>query len=88
MIDLVLIDINMPDMDGPEAMRQMRKAGYLGPIVALTAHSPADHNQWEEFGCNAVAGKPIDRKTFIPLVARLIRDGRGVQAVKDASPAA
>jgi DNA-binding response OmpR family regulator len=37
MVDLVLLDVRLPDMDGREACKQMRKSGYRGPIVMLTA---------------------------------------------------
>jgi PAS domain S-box-containing protein len=72
-IDLILMDIHMPEMDGPEAMRRMRAAGYKGAIVALTAHSMTEeHRQWLAAGCDAVAAKPINRHSFIPLIARLM----------------
>jgi DNA-binding NarL/FixJ family response regulator len=37
MVDLVVLDVRLPDMDGREACEQMRKSGYRGPIVVLTA---------------------------------------------------
>jgi len=77
-INLVLMDIHMPDMDGPQAMRQMREAGYKGPIVALTAHPTENPNHWRDMGCDAVAAKPIDRKTFIPLISRLLKENKSI----------
>ncbi|HVX86894.1 MAG TPA: ATP-binding protein [Phycisphaerae bacterium] len=72
---LVLIDIHMPAMDGIEVMRRLRSMGYRGPIVALTAHPQAeDRERWRAAGCDAVAGKPIDRATFIPMLARLLSE--------------
>jgi signal transduction histidine kinase/CheY-like chemotaxis protein len=74
-IDLILMDIHMPGMDGFEAMSRIRAAGYKGPIVALTAHLMANEKErWTEAGCDAVVAKPIDVKTFIPLIARLIQN--------------
>jgi PAS domain S-box-containing protein len=71
---LVLADIHMPGMDGHEAMRRMREAGYRGVIVALTAQRQAEEGDlWRAAGCDAVASKPIDRRTFIPLLASLLR---------------
>src|SRR4051794_41003240 len=37
MVDLVLLDVRLPDMDGWEACKQMRNSGYRGPIIMLTA---------------------------------------------------
>ena len=71
---LVLVDIHMPGMDGEEAMRQMRQMGYRGALVALTAHPQAEEeSRWRAAGCDAVAPKPIDRRTFIPMLAALLR---------------
>ena len=75
--DLILLDINMPGMDGPEAMTRIRALGYSGPIVALTAHSSAEEQRrFLDAGWDAVAPKPINRHTFIPLIARLIDEKR------------
>ncbi|MGN6371314.1 MAG: ATP-binding protein [Phycisphaerae bacterium] len=75
--DLVLLDINMPTMDGSEAMARIRTLGYAGPIVALTAHSSAEEqHRFLQAGWDAVAAKPINRHTFIPLIARLIEERR------------
>jgi signal transduction histidine kinase len=72
-IALVLMDIHMPGMDGFEAMRRIRAAGYKAPIVAMTAHLMANEkDRWMVAGCNAVVPKPIDVHTFLPLIARLI----------------
>lgn len=72
--DLVLADIHMPGMDGEEAMRRMRQVGYLGVIVALTAQPQAEEGaRWRAAGCDAVASKPIERRTFIPMLAELLR---------------
>ncbi|HUO08724.1 MAG TPA: ATP-binding protein [Phycisphaerae bacterium] len=77
--DLILLDINMPGMDGLEAMNRIRATGYAGPVVALTAHhSPEEQARFMGAGWDAIAPKPINRYTFIPLIARLI--GRKRQA--------
>ena len=62
--DIVLMDMQMPVMDGPEATREIRKlSGPRGsiPIIALTADVIADHRKiYLQAGVNAVVGKPVN----------------------------
>ena len=68
--DVVLMDINMPEMDGVEATRLLRLHGYDRPIVALTANAMAgDSQKCREAGCNEHLTKPIDRAKLIRIVA-------------------
>jgi signal transduction histidine kinase/DNA-binding NarL/FixJ family response regulator len=60
--DLVLMDIQMPQMDGAEATMLLRDAGYRGPIVALTANvARQDVAQYRRAGCTDCLAKPIDK---------------------------
>jgi len=60
-VDVVFIDRNMPNMDGPEAVKRIRASGYTGLIVGLTGDvSPSSTLQFLEVGANLVIPKPVD----------------------------
>ncbi|MCU1346978.1 MAG: barA 5, partial [Acidobacteria bacterium] len=70
--DLVLMDVQMPGLDGLEVTRRLRSAGVRTTIVAVTAHTRReDRDRCLEAGMNAVLTKPIDAKQLAELIESL-----------------
>ena len=84
MVDLVLLDVRLPDMDGREACKQMRKSGYRGPIVMLTAQdTEADTILGLDSGANDYIAKPF---RFGVLLARIRAQLRQLMEPDDTPP--
>jgi DNA-binding response OmpR family regulator len=67
--DLVILDVNLPDMDGREACKVMRRGGYKGPVIMLTGQSSeSDTILGLDSGANDYVTKPF---RFAVLLARI-----------------
>jgi CheY-like chemotaxis protein len=75
--DLILMDMQMPRMNGYDAVRQLRSQGVQTPIIAVTANAMSgDDQKCIDVGCDGYLSKPIDRKKLEELIGQYL----GVQA--------
>ncbi|QDT07348.1 Polar-differentiation response regulator DivK [Rubripirellula lacrimiformis] len=74
---LILMDVNMPELDGHEATRQIRAADpdKRIPVIALTAHAlPGDEARSLAAGCDAFHSKPVNFKKLSDQISELLAE--------------
>ncbi len=75
--DLVLMDLSLPDLDGWEATRRLKKDAKTQhiPVIALTAHAMSgDREKAIDAGCDEYDTKPIDLRRLLSKMIRFVED--------------
>lgn len=71
--DVVLMDIQMPNMDGYEATQRLRRQGFHKPIIAVTAHAMKDElEKCMRAGCDRTMTKPVTKKALIDTLSTIL----------------
>ncbi|MES3038222.1 MAG: CHASE domain-containing protein [Bdellovibrionota bacterium] len=77
--DLILMDIQIPLIDGKEATRRIRAHGFEKPIVALTAHAmPEEKESCYAAGCNGQITKPVSGEDFVLRVSHYLEGANDI----------
>jgi two-component system cell cycle response regulator DivK len=87
--DLILMDIELPGLDGLEATRQLKAhpATRAIPILALTAYAMhGDEERARDAGCDGYLTKPVDRRILLAALARCLPPGRDEVAPRPPPP--
>src|SRR5574341_67702 len=85
--NLILVDINLPDVDGYDVTSRLRQTDRIGsiPILALTANvMEGDRQKALDAGCDGYIPKPIDVDQLISIVAQFLRKGSDHRAAVSA----
>ncbi|MDO9527582.1 MAG: response regulator [Syntrophales bacterium] len=75
--DFILLDIQLPDIDGLEVLKEIRKSEIDGeiPVIAITSYAMSgDSRRLIEAGCNGYLEKPIDPVTIMNQIREIIGD--------------
>jgi two-component system, sensor histidine kinase len=71
--DMIIMDMQMPKMDGYTATKELRKRGFHHPILALTGFAmKGDEQKCLEAGCSEYLTKPFDKTKLLTIVAKLL----------------
>jgi DNA-binding response OmpR family regulator len=81
-VDLMVLDLNMPGMDGRTCFREARQHGYRGPVMLLSAEDVRTAGR--ELGADAAIRKPFDFEDLLEATHKLVGD-EGSEANKPSS---
>jgi PAS domain S-box-containing protein len=75
---VILMDLQMPRLDGREATRELRRQGYARPIIALSAHAfPKDREECLAIGFDSFVSKPVRAQSLLEAVEQTLKRSLG-----------
>jgi CheY-like chemotaxis protein len=73
--DMIIMDIQMPILDGISATIKLREIGITIPIVALTAlNTISEKSKYEKYGFNEIVEKPVRKDMFLKMIERYLNN--------------
>jgi CheY-like chemotaxis protein len=72
--DIIIMDIQMPVLDGKETTKMLRENGLTIPIIALTAlNTSSEQSKYREIGFDEIVEKPIRKEAFLLLIEKSLK---------------
>ncbi len=73
-LDGILVDLQMPGINGIEATKRLRSCGFEGPLIAITAHGGREtERKWRMAGCTSYLSKPFQPDEFVRLTSQALK---------------
>ncbi len=86
-VDLIFMDVQMPEMNGYEAAEKIREEGYTIPIIAVTANAlKGEREKCIQSGMNDYLTKPFKAKDVVPLLQQWLSRSREQEAARELQP--
>ena len=69
--DMLILDLNLPGMNGCDLLKKFEHAGLKTPVIVVTAHDdPSSHESCRQYGVKAYLRKPVDGEALIKIIQK------------------